>query len=222
MACLSAGDHVLVPESIYGPSRAFAEQVLRRYGVEVEYYLPLEGPSVSKRIRDNTRLIWCESPGSITMEIQDVPAIITAHFDINYVPENQARTEALWETSENGGRAAYDGGRRVTFVARFCWSRGSVFSRGERVETRTLLCRGVEGQILSVSDMAIFRLLVAGHPFYGRFPHPDWPLKINIHRDRPLAHAAVLPRITVRNNLSQRSFIQSGAARGAQQFGVAD
>ena len=54
MACLSAGDHVLVPESIYGPSRAFADQVLRRYGVEVEYYLPLEGPSLSKWIRDNT------------------------------------------------------------------------------------------------------------------------------------------------------------------------
>jgi cysteine-S-conjugate beta-lyase len=78
MACLSAGDHVLVPECIYGPSRAFANQVLRRYGVEVEYYPPLEGGDVSIRIRDNTRLIWCESPGSITMEIQDVPAIVAA------------------------------------------------------------------------------------------------------------------------------------------------
>jgi hypothetical protein len=38
----------------------------------------------------------------------------STHFDINYLPENQARTEALWEASENGGRAAYDGGRRVT------------------------------------------------------------------------------------------------------------
>ncbi len=81
----------------------------------------------------------------------------STHFDINYLPENQARTEALWETSENGGRAAYDDGRRVTFVARFCRSRGSVFSRGERVETRTLLCLGVEGQILSVSDMGMLR-----------------------------------------------------------------
>ena len=78
MACLSAGDHVLIPDSIYGPSRAFADQVLRRYGVEVEYYPPLEGPGLSKRIRNNTRLVWCESPGSITMEIQDVPAIIAA------------------------------------------------------------------------------------------------------------------------------------------------
>jgi cysteine-S-conjugate beta-lyase len=77
-ACLSGGDHVLVPESVYGPSRAFADHLLRRYGVEVEYYPPLEGTEVAARIRNNTRLIWCESPGSITMEVQDVPAIVEA------------------------------------------------------------------------------------------------------------------------------------------------
>src|SRR5258708_31735228 len=48
------------------------------------------------------------------------------HFDINYLPENQARTEALWETNENGGRAAYYGGRRVTVVARLCLLKGGV------------------------------------------------------------------------------------------------
>ena len=77
-ACLSSGDHVLVPESIYGPSRAFADQVLSRYGVEVEYYPPLEGANLAARIQDNTRLVWCESPGSITMEVQDVPAVVDA------------------------------------------------------------------------------------------------------------------------------------------------
>jgi hypothetical protein len=57
----------------------------------------------------------------------------STHFDINYLPENQARTEALWETSENGGRAAYHGERRVTFEARFCGSRREVcFQRGSR------------------------------------------------------------------------------------------
>jgi hypothetical protein len=50
MACLSSGDHVLVPESVDGPSRAFADQVLRRYGVGVEYYPPLEGQSLVIRI----------------------------------------------------------------------------------------------------------------------------------------------------------------------------
>ncbi|HET7292359.1 MAG TPA: cystathionine beta-lyase [Vicinamibacteria bacterium] len=78
LTCLSAGDHVLVPESVYGPSRAFADQVLRRCGVEIEYYGPLEGAGIAARIKPNTRLVWCESPGSITMEVQDVPAIAAA------------------------------------------------------------------------------------------------------------------------------------------------
>jgi cysteine-S-conjugate beta-lyase len=78
LTCLASGDHVLVPESVYGPSRTFADHVLRRYGIEVDYYPPLEGANVLSRIRSNTRLIWCESPGSITMEVQDVPAIVEA------------------------------------------------------------------------------------------------------------------------------------------------
>ena len=78
LACLGSGDHVLVPNSVYGPSRIFADRVLQRYGIEVEYYPPLDGANIASRIRDNTRLIWCESPGSITMEIQDVPAIVEA------------------------------------------------------------------------------------------------------------------------------------------------
>lgn len=77
-ACLSAGDHVLIPESVYGPSRSFADHVLRRLNIDVEYYPPLEGPRIASRLKTNTRLIWCESPGSITMEVQDVPAIAEA------------------------------------------------------------------------------------------------------------------------------------------------
>lgn len=78
VACLSAGEHVLVPTTVYGPSRAFANRVLRRFGVEVEYYDPHEGAAIASRIRPNTRLVWCESPGSITMDVQDVPAIVAA------------------------------------------------------------------------------------------------------------------------------------------------
>lgn len=78
LSFLDAGDHVLVPESVYGPSREFAESVLRRYGIEVEYYAPLEGAAVAGRLKPNTRLVWCESPGSNTLEVQDVPAIAAA------------------------------------------------------------------------------------------------------------------------------------------------
>ena len=77
-AFLSAGDHVLIPESVYGPSRAFANEILRKLNIEVEYYEPLEGERTVSRLKPNTRLVWCESPGSITMEVQDVPAIAEA------------------------------------------------------------------------------------------------------------------------------------------------
>jgi cystathionine beta-lyase len=75
-AILKAGDHVLVPESIYTPNRKFAVEVLRRFGVEVSFYPPTIGRGIDSQFRKNTRLVWCESPGSITMEVQDVPAIV--------------------------------------------------------------------------------------------------------------------------------------------------
>jgi cystathionine beta-lyase len=79
-AFLQAGDHVLIPESVYTPNRKFAVQVLRRFGVEVGFYPPEAGAEIQTLFRANTKMIWCESPGSITLEVQDVPAIAqTAH-----------------------------------------------------------------------------------------------------------------------------------------------
>jgi len=75
-AFLKAGDHILVPHSIYGPNRHFANQVLRRFGVEATFYGP--NVAVEPLVRESTRLVWCESPGSVTMEVQDVPAIVAA------------------------------------------------------------------------------------------------------------------------------------------------
>ncbi len=78
LAFLKAGDHVLLPESVYTPNRKFAVQVLRRFGVEVGFYPPEAGAAIKTLFRDNTRMVWCESPGSITLEVQDVPAIAEA------------------------------------------------------------------------------------------------------------------------------------------------
>ena len=77
-AFLRAGDHVLAPESIYTPNRKFAVEILRRFGVEVSFYQPTMGAGIRSLLRKNTRLVWCESPGSITMEVQDIPAIVEA------------------------------------------------------------------------------------------------------------------------------------------------
>ena len=78
LAFLEAADHMLVPESIYTPNRKFAVDVLRRFGVEVTFYPPTIGAGIESLFRKNTRLVWCESPGSITLEVQDVPAIVDA------------------------------------------------------------------------------------------------------------------------------------------------
>jgi len=78
LAFCKTGDHVLLTESAYGPNTELAADILNRMGVEVERYNPMIGGGIAGLIRDNSRLIWTESPGSITMEIQDVPAICAA------------------------------------------------------------------------------------------------------------------------------------------------
>ena len=73
-----AGSHALVPVSAYGPNKAMAEGLMRGLNVDVEPYDPLIGAGINALIRPKTSLIWCESPGSVTMEVQDVPAIVNA------------------------------------------------------------------------------------------------------------------------------------------------
>jgi cystathionine beta-lyase len=74
-AFCASGDHVLVPESAYGPNNDLARDLLAKLGISVQTYDPMLGADIATLIRPNTTLIWCESPGSATMEVQDVPAI---------------------------------------------------------------------------------------------------------------------------------------------------
>lgn len=78
LAFLSAGDHVLITDSVYTPTRNFADTMLKRLGVEVEYYDPLAGAGIAALMKPNTRVVFTESPGSHTFEIQDIPAIAQA------------------------------------------------------------------------------------------------------------------------------------------------
>jgi cystathionine beta-lyase len=75
LAFLSSGDHALIVDSVYGPTRHFANTMLRRLGVEVEYYDPTIGADIASLMRPNTKVVFTESPGSNTFEIQDIPAI---------------------------------------------------------------------------------------------------------------------------------------------------
>jgi cysteine-S-conjugate beta-lyase len=78
LAFLSAGSHVLIPQNVYSPNRVLAVKLLRRFGIESSFYPPEIGGSIAEHFRPNTHLVWTESPGSITMEVQDVPAICAA------------------------------------------------------------------------------------------------------------------------------------------------
>ncbi|WP_046113426.1 trans-sulfuration enzyme family protein [Aquincola tertiaricarbonis] len=76
LALVSAGDHVLIADSAYGPLRTFARDYLQRLGVHVETFEPTAGGEIASSFRPNTKLLFMESPGSITMEMQDIPAIV--------------------------------------------------------------------------------------------------------------------------------------------------
>jgi len=75
LALAKPGDHILVTDSVYGPTRRFCELHLKRLGVEVGYYDPLLGADIAREFRPNTRIVFVESPGSLTFDVQDVPAI---------------------------------------------------------------------------------------------------------------------------------------------------
>jgi cysteine-S-conjugate beta-lyase len=75
MAFLKAGDHLLMPDQLYGPARQFCDDVLAKFGVEVTYYDGTIGAGIAGLMKPNTSVVYLESPGSLTFEVQDVPAI---------------------------------------------------------------------------------------------------------------------------------------------------
>ncbi len=75
LAFLKAGDHLLMTDSVYGPTRRFCNTILKRFGVETTYYDPLIGAQIGSLLRSNTTVVYTESPGSHTFEVQDIPAI---------------------------------------------------------------------------------------------------------------------------------------------------
>lgn len=81
LALLSAGDHVLIADCVYGPTRDFCNSVLRRMGVSTTYVSSNAG-GVRDQIQENTRLVVLESPGSFTMEIQDIEKICSEAHDV--------------------------------------------------------------------------------------------------------------------------------------------
>ncbi len=104
LAFAQAGDQVLVCDALYGPTRRFCNQFLTRMGVEVVYYDPLAGAGIAELFRPNTRMIFLESPGSHTFEVQDVPAITAAarSAGLRTVMDNTWATPLFFRPLEHG------------------------------------------------------------------------------------------------------------------------
>ncbi|MFP5393579.1 MAG: cystathionine beta-lyase [Gammaproteobacteria bacterium] len=78
LALLKTGDDVLLPDNVYNPNRELGRWLSADFGITARYYDPLIGAGIAELIQDNTRLIWTEAPGSVSMEVPDLPAICAA------------------------------------------------------------------------------------------------------------------------------------------------
>lgn len=104
LAFASAGDHVLIVDSVYGPTRHFADTMLSRLGVEVEYYDPHVGAGIAALLRKNTSVVFTESPASNTFEVQDIPAIAKAAHAVGAIVmmDNTWATPLLFRPLDHG------------------------------------------------------------------------------------------------------------------------
>ena len=114
LSCLKSGDHLLMTDSVYRPTRVFCDTVLRRFGVETTYYDPLVGADVAALMRPNTAAVFTESPGSQSFEMQDVPAIAEAAHARGavVVMDNTWATPLFFSPHERGVDLAVEAGTK--------------------------------------------------------------------------------------------------------------
>ncbi len=104
LAFVKSGDHILVADSVYYPTRSFCSETLERLGVSTTYYNPVIGAQFESLVQPNTRLIYMESPGSLTFEIQDVPTITAVAKQKNIITliDNTWGTPMFFKPFEHG------------------------------------------------------------------------------------------------------------------------
>jgi cysteine-S-conjugate beta-lyase len=156
LAFLQTGDHMLIPASVYFPNRKLATTLLARFGVTASYYDPMIGSGIASLIQQNTRLVWCESPGSITMEVQDLPVIVAAAHarDVRVVLDNTWSAGILLDAFGHGvditmqAVTKYIGGHSDLLL-------GSVTVRDDSLHQRLGAAQQVLGSAVSPDDCSL-------------------------------------------------------------------
>lgn len=108
LSVASAGDHVLVTDSVYGPTRTFCDKTLSRFGITTTYFDPLIGAGIERLFKSNTRAVFLESPGSLTFDVQDVPAIAEAAHaaNVSVILDNTWATPLFFDAFAHGADIA--------------------------------------------------------------------------------------------------------------------
>lgn len=197
LALLHSGDRVLLPDTVYGPVRDFADNELRALGIEAVFYDPCDLDGLASRIDAQTRLVWVESPGSVTMEVQDVAAIVA----LAHAKGAMIGCDNTWASPLNFKPLAHGADLAVEALSKhFCGHSdvlmGSVTVRDEDLGLRlkaafgrigmgtspddcALIARGIETLAVrirhaSASAMEIARWL-QDHPLVESVLHPALP-----------------------------------------------
>ena len=167
---LQAGDHVLVTDNVYGPTRHYCDTVLKRNGVTTTYFDPLVGSGIAALMQPNTRAIYLESPGSLTFEVQDVPAIAEAAHarDAVVLMDNTWASPLYFRALEKGVDLAIQSGSKyigghsdlmlgVVAANAKCWPQlnHTVFTMG--------LCVGPDDMYLGMRGLRTMAVRLAHH-----------------------------------------------------------
>lgn len=193
---VSAGDEILVTDNVYGPTRKFCDTILKRLGVTTRYYDPLIGGEIAQALGERTRAILLESPGSLTMEVQDVPAIcaIARKRDVTTILDNTWATPLLFPAIAAGvdisviAATKYVGGHADVMVGaatatkerfpqleRTTWDLGHALSPDDAwLASRGLRTMGIRLKQHEAGALEIAQWLKE-QPRVGRVLHPALP-----------------------------------------------
>jgi len=172
LTCVKAGDHLLMTDSVYGPVRAFCSNYLKNINVQTETYDPRIGSNIKSLIRENTSVILLESPGSLTFEIQDIPAItkVAAKHDIVTIVDNTWASGLTFQPLTHGADISviaatkYIGGHSDVLF-------GAVVSRTKGIAKRVEATRKYLGFSTSPDDA--YQILRGVRSLAQRFTHAE-------------------------------------------------
>ena len=170
LSIVKTGDHLLVTDSAYAPTRKFCNDILAPLGVETTYYDPLAGAAIEKLFKPNTRVVFLEAPGSLTFEMQDVPAIVAAakkHGAIT-IMDNTWATPLYFKPHEHGVDLSLEAGTKYLgghADANIGWvsATEALWPKVKDTHGSLGLCPGPEDVFLSLRGLRTLAVRLAHH-----------------------------------------------------------